>query len=117
MSRQQYALPTTAQVHDSLTTRAQRTSCEIHGTTGSLVAMDNMAQAPGGTLTLRDPDGERALPLDPEDYYVRGCRAFHAAIRGEGRPIVTGEDGLKSLATALAPSARPRAAPSNRSRA
>ena len=35
-----------AQVHDSFTTRAQRTSCEVHGTTGSLVAMDNMAQAP-----------------------------------------------------------------------
>ena len=91
-----------AQVHDSFTTRAQRTSCEIHGTTGSLVAIDNMAQAPGGTVTLRDADGERTLELVQEDYYVRGCRAFHAAIRGEGRPAVTGEDGLKSLATALA---------------
>ena len=91
-----------AQVHDSFTTRAQRTSCEIHGSIGSLVAMDNMAQAPGGTLTIRDANGERAVTVTQEDYYVFGCRAFHAAIRGEGRPAVTGEDGLKSLATALA---------------
>lgn len=91
-----------AQVHDSFTTRAQRTSCEVHGTTGSLVAMNNMAQAPAGTVTLRNEAGERELPLDREDYYVRGCRAFHAAIHGEGRPVVTGEDGLRSLAVALA---------------
>lgn len=102
MSLIQFSGNIVAQVHDSFTTRAQRTSCEVHGTSGSLVAMDNMAQAPGGTVTLRDAEGERQLPLDPEDYYVRGCRAFHAAIRGEGRPIVTGEDGLRSLATALA---------------
>lgn len=102
MSLIQFSGNVIAQVHDSFTTRAQRTSCEVHGTTGSLVAVNNMAQAPGGSVMLRDADGERELPLVQEDYYVRGCRAFHAAIRGEGRPAVTGEDGLKSLATALA---------------
>ncbi len=91
-----------AQVHDSFTTRAQETSCEIHGSEASLIARDNMAQKPAGTVLLRDKDGERALPLDQEDYYVRGVRAFHAAMRGEGRPVVTGEDGLRSLAVALA---------------
>ena len=103
MSIIQFSGNVVAQVHDSLTTRAQRTSCEVHGTTGSLVATDNMAQAPGGTVTLRDADGERPLPLpEAEDYYIRGCRAFHATLRGDGAPVVTGEDGLKSLATALA---------------
>ena len=102
MSLIQFSGNIIAQVHDSFTTRAQRTSCEVHGTTGSLVAINNMAQGPAGTVTLRDAEGERELPLVQEDYYVRGCRAFHAAIRGEGRPAVTGEDGLKSLATALA---------------
>ena len=102
MSLIQFSGNIIAQAHDSFTTRAQRTSCEIHGTTGSLVAVDNMAQAPGGVVTLRDADGERQLELVQEDYYIVGCRAFHAAIRGEGRPAVTGEDGLKSLATALA---------------
>jgi 1,5-anhydro-D-fructose reductase (1,5-anhydro-D-mannitol-forming) len=91
-----------AQMHDSFTTRYQRTSCEIHGNEGSLIAMNNMAQAPGGTVTLRNQDGEVDVPLEHEDYYVYGVRAFHAAIRGEGRPAVTGEDGLRSLAVALA---------------
>jgi 1,5-anhydro-D-fructose reductase (1,5-anhydro-D-mannitol-forming) len=91
-----------AQMHDSFTTRYQRTSCEVHGNEGSIIAMNNMAQAPGGTVTLRNKDGEVNVPLDHEDYYVYGTRAFHAAIRGEGRPAVTGEDGLKSLSVALA---------------
>ena len=91
-----------AQVHDSFTTRAQETSCEIHGTEASLIARSNMAQKPAGTVALRDKDGERPLDLDPEDYYVRGTRAFVATIRGEGRPVATGEDGLRSLAVALA---------------
>ncbi len=91
-----------AQVHDSFTTRAQQTSCEIHGTEASLIARDNMAQKPGGVVVLRDKDGERPLQFEQEDYYVRGVRAFHAAMRGEGRPAVTGEDGLRSLAVALA---------------
>ena len=91
-----------AQVHDSFTTRAQETSWEIHGSEASLIARDNMAQKPAGTVLLRDKDGERPLELDPEDYYVRGTRAFVATIRGEGRPVATGEDGLRSLAVALA---------------
>ena len=91
-----------AQTHDSFTTRYQRTSCEVHGAEGSLIAMNNMAQAPAGTVTLRNQEGEVELPLVQEDYYIRGTRAFHAALRGDGKPVVTGEDGLKSLAVALA---------------
>ena len=89
-------------MHDSFTTRYQRTSCEVHGNEGSLIAINNMAQAPAGTVTLRNQDGEVELPLVQEDYYVRGTRAFHSAIRGEGQPAVTGVDGLRSLAVALA---------------
>lgn len=91
-----------AQMHDSFTTRYQATSCEVHGNEGSLIATNNMAQAPAGMVILRNKDGEQTLDLVQEDYYVRGVRAFHAAIRGEGRPVVTGEDGLLSLAVALA---------------
>ena len=91
-----------AQMHDSFTTRYQRTSCEVHGDEGSLIAINNMAQAPAGTVTLRNKDGEAELPLVQEDYYVRGTRAFHTAIRGEGQPAVSGTDGLRSLAVALA---------------
>jgi 1,5-anhydro-D-fructose reductase (1,5-anhydro-D-mannitol-forming) len=61
-----------------------------------------MAQTPRGTLTLRSAIGEEAVPLDHHNYYTSGVRAFHAAMRGAGRPSSSGEDGLISLATALA---------------
>ena len=97
-----------AQVHDSFTTRAQETSCEIHGSEASLIARDNMAQKPAGTLFLRDAAGERVVPVEQEDYYVYGVRAFTTAMRKEGRPAVPGEDGLRSLSVALAARASAR---------
>jgi 1,5-anhydro-D-fructose reductase (1,5-anhydro-D-mannitol-forming) len=33
---------------------------------------------------------------------VRSARAFEAAIRGEGPPAATGEDGVRSMAVAIA---------------
>ena len=38
----------------------------------------------------------------PEDLYERSVRLFNAAVRGEGQPAATGEDGVHSLAIALA---------------
>ena len=61
-----------------------------------------MAQTPRGTLTLRSATGEEAIALDHHNYYVSGVRAFHDAMRGVGRPSSSREDGLVSLATALA---------------
>ena len=45
---------------------------------------------------------EADVPLDHENLYARVVRAFVGAIRGEGAPSATGEDGVRSLATALA---------------
>ena len=61
-----------------------------------------MTQKPVGTVVLRTGSGEEALPFDREDLYVRSLGLFHAAVRGEGGPSATGEDGVWSLATALA---------------
>ena len=61
-----------------------------------------MSQTPGGTLVLRTAAGEEPIGLDHQNYYVRGVRAFHDAIAGKGRPPSTGEDGVVSLAVALA---------------
>jgi 1,5-anhydro-D-fructose reductase (1,5-anhydro-D-mannitol-forming) len=61
-----------------------------------------MAQTPRGTLTLRSANSEDAVALDHRIYYVAGVRAFHDAMRGVGRRSSSGEDGLVSLATALA---------------
>jgi 1,5-anhydro-D-fructose reductase (1,5-anhydro-D-mannitol-forming) len=42
------------------------------------------------------------VPVEHENLYVRGVASFCAAIRGEGAPAATAEDGVRSLATALA---------------
>jgi 1,5-anhydro-D-fructose reductase (1,5-anhydro-D-mannitol-forming) len=91
-----------AQIHESFTTPFLRTRLEVDGTKGSLVATDCMAQRPGGELILRHAGGEVTITLNQEDYYACGVRAFQAAVRGEGRPVASGEDGLISLAVALA---------------
>ncbi len=91
-----------AQVHDAFTVRHAGTGFEVHGTEGSLLGRDVMTQRPVGDVVLRTADGETPLALAHENLYERAVRAFHAAIRGEGEPAATGEDGLWSLATALA---------------
>jgi 1,5-anhydro-D-fructose reductase (1,5-anhydro-D-mannitol-forming) len=91
-----------AQLFDGFTTRYVETGVEIHGSDGSLFARDCMSQAPRGNLTLRSGAGEEAIALDHRNYYVPGIRAVHSAMRGVGRPASSGEDGLISLATALA---------------
>ena len=91
-----------AQLFDGFTTRYAETGVEVHGAEGSLVARDCLAQTPRGTLALRSAAGEESVALDHHNYYVPGVRAFHDAMRGVDRPSSSGEDGLVSLATALA---------------
>ena len=92
-----------AQFHDSFTIRHTSTGFEIHGTEGSLLATDVMTQEPVGRIILRR--GTEETEIDPgarEDLYSFAVRHFNAAIRGEGKPAATGEDGIRSLAVALA---------------
>jgi 1,5-anhydro-D-fructose reductase (1,5-anhydro-D-mannitol-forming) len=91
-----------AQLHDAFTTKYAGTGFEVHGTEGSLIGRNVMTQRPVGEVILRNADGERALPLDSENLYVRALRSFHAAVAGDGQPSATGEDGVRSLATAIA---------------
>jgi 1,5-anhydro-D-fructose reductase (1,5-anhydro-D-mannitol-forming) len=91
-----------AHFFDAFTSRYARTAFEAHGTEGALFAADCMTQRPIGTVTLRDKDGERALPLAQENLYERSVRAFHAAMCGEGAPSASGEDGVRSMALAIA---------------
>jgi 1,5-anhydro-D-fructose reductase (1,5-anhydro-D-mannitol-forming) len=91
-----------AQFHDAFTCRYAGTGFEVHGTEGSLIATNCMTQQPIGEVTLRHAGGDTKLLLDHENLYERAIRAFHAAIRGEGAPAATGEDGVKSMALAFA---------------
>jgi 1,5-anhydro-D-fructose reductase (1,5-anhydro-D-mannitol-forming) len=89
-------------VHDAYTVRYAGTGFEVHGTEGSLVAQDVMTQPPIGEVRLRTEAGEQVLPLEQENLYVRAVRRFHGAMRGEDTPAASGEDGVRSLALALA---------------
>jgi 1,5-anhydro-D-fructose reductase (1,5-anhydro-D-mannitol-forming) len=91
-----------AQVHDAFTVKFAGTGLEIHGSEGSIIGRNVMTQRPIGQVLLRNARGEADLALEHENLYARGLRAFVGAMRGEGAPAATGEDGMRSLATALA---------------
>jgi 1,5-anhydro-D-fructose reductase (1,5-anhydro-D-mannitol-forming) len=93
-----------AQHHDAFTIRHARTGFEVHGTEGSLYAEDVMTQDPIGRVVLRrEGAGDEEVDVGaPVDLYVRAVRLFNTAVRGEGQPAATGEDGVRSLAIALA---------------
>lgn len=91
-----------AQLHDAFTVKHAGTGIEIHGEQGSIVGRNVMTQQPVGDLVLRTANGEQAIPVVHENLYERGVAAFCAALRGEGAPAATAEDGVRSLATAVA---------------
>ncbi|WP_256751454.1 Gfo/Idh/MocA family protein [Mesorhizobium sp. Mes31] len=91
-----------AQSHEGFTTKFADTGFEVHGSDGSLIASNVMTQKPAGSVMLRTAKGEEQLSFDREDLYSRSLRQFHAAIRGEGQPAATGEDGIWSLTAAEA---------------
>lgn len=91
-----------AQIHDAFTTRYAETGLEIHGTEGSLIAKNVMTQRAVGDIVLRNAAGESSIAIEHENLYVRSLAQFHQAIHGNGAPAASGEDGLRSLATALA---------------
>ena len=92
-----------AQFHDAFTVAHTGTGIEIHGTEGSILGRDVMTQRPIGTVILRRGDREEIVDIgQPNNLYERSVARFEAAIRGDGPPAATGEDGIASLAVALA---------------
>lgn len=94
---------TQVQFHDAYTIRHAGTGIEIHGTEGSLIGEDVMSQDPRGHIFLsRQNRREEIDPGPHEDLYLRSVRLFNEAARGKGQPAATAEDGIRSLAVALA---------------
>jgi 1,5-anhydro-D-fructose reductase (1,5-anhydro-D-mannitol-forming) len=91
-----------AQIHDAFTVRHAGHGIEYHGEAGSLIARNVMSQQPVGEVLLRNADGEHTIAIAHENLYARGVAAFCAAMQGQGQPSATAEDGVKSLAGALA---------------
>ena len=78
------------------------TGLEVHGTKGSIFAKGVMTQQSVGDIELVTEQGREAVPVTPHNLYEHSLKKFAAAVQGEGTPAVTGEDGIKSLAIALA---------------
>lgn len=90
------------QLHDAFTAPFAETGFEVLGTEGVLINRDCMTQRPIGEVVLRNAAGERSLPLDHENLYVRALRRFHGAVRGTDTVAADGADGIRSLSAALA---------------
>lgn len=90
-----------AQLHDGFTTRFAETGLEVHGTEGSLIGRNVMTQRPVGSVVLRTAAGDQELDTAGGNLYEGVIRTFHAAIKNSS-PTATAEDGIWSLATALA---------------
>ena len=98
-----HGVPGLAQTHDAFTVPYPGTSMEIHGETGAIVIGDAMTQDTPGTVELHTAGGVERVNVDvSDDLYHINVRAFAAAVRGEGRPTATGQDGLDALDVALA---------------
>jgi 1,5-anhydro-D-fructose reductase (1,5-anhydro-D-mannitol-forming) len=97
------APPVLVQTHDAYNNAHLPTSLHILGTRGALVGEGCNTGDPVGTVTLWRDGASEPLDVGPrEDLYERTVRAFTAAVRGEGDVIVTGEDGVASLAVSIA---------------
>jgi 1,5-anhydro-D-fructose reductase (1,5-anhydro-D-mannitol-forming) len=92
-----------AQFHDAFTIKNARTGFEVHGSDGSLIGEDVMTQEPQGRLFLQREGKREEVDLGPhENLYAHQVRHFNAAVLGQGKPFATGEDGVRSLAVAMA---------------
>ena len=89
--------------HDAFTVPHAPTGVELLGDEGSLVGLEVMTPDPVGQVLLRRDDELEELVI-PERWpiYELVVRRFCDAVRGEGTPLATGEDGAASLAIALA---------------
>lgn len=92
-----------AQTHDAFTSAFTETRLEVHGEEGAIEARGVMTQDPVGEVFLVDKSGRREIVIDDRrDLYDIAIQGFVGAIQGEGRPAVTGEEGLAAYAVAQA---------------
>lgn len=87
---------------DSYLTPAAENGLDLYGTAGSIRARGVMRSTVEGTVTLTRDGKVEALDGEPEDHFVTAVRRFHDSIESGGEPAITGEDGARALAAALA---------------
>jgi 1,5-anhydro-D-fructose reductase (1,5-anhydro-D-mannitol-forming) len=89
--------------HDSFVVPHSSTGVEVYGTNGSLIGRAVLTPGTSNEVQLRRGEEVEVLELaaGPSIYEV-AVRRFDAAVRSEGTPLASGEDGVASLAIALA---------------
>ncbi|HLQ18274.1 MAG TPA: Gfo/Idh/MocA family oxidoreductase [Tabrizicola sp.] len=99
-----WTMPSGAMVqsHESFTHPFAGSGLEVHGDQGSIFAKGVMTQQPVGEVELVTAAGREAVPFSAHNLYAQGVADFLAAVAGQGSPAATGEDGIASLAVALA---------------
>ncbi|MFJ5956627.1 Gfo/Idh/MocA family protein [Paenarthrobacter sp. NPDC092416] len=77
---------------------------EVMGSEGTILARDLLADKLGGEIWLRRGglDLQRVQVGPEREHYTEAVHQFNEAVRGNGRPAVTGADGVQSLAVAIA---------------
>ena len=91
------------QTHDAYNNPHLPTSLHVLGTEGALVAEDCNTGDPVGSVALWRDHKSEPLDVGPrDDLYEVTLRAFDAAVAGEGDVVVSGKDGVRSLAVSLA---------------
>jgi 1,5-anhydro-D-fructose reductase (1,5-anhydro-D-mannitol-forming) len=99
------------QIHDAFTVAFARTGLEVHGSEGSIVAVDVMTQGPAGRVTLRDRAGEREVQVpDRRDLYEVALEAFAARSAATGGRSWTASMGLGRWPLRSRSRKRPKAA-------
>jgi 1,5-anhydro-D-fructose reductase (1,5-anhydro-D-mannitol-forming) len=89
--------------HDAFTIGHAGTGLEVYGTSGSLLARDVLGALPSGDVFLRRGESVEPVPIpDRDNPYRTGVQAFVDAVLDGRRPAATAEDGIASLAVALA---------------
>jgi predicted dehydrogenase len=80
-----------------------KTSMEILGDEGSIVIEDAMTQITDGSVSLHASGEVQPIEVDTSrSLYVIVLEAFVSAIRGDGSPTVSGEEGMAALEVAFA---------------
>jgi 1,5-anhydro-D-fructose reductase (1,5-anhydro-D-mannitol-forming) len=90
--------------HEAFTHPHSGTALEVHGRDGVLIGREVLNADPSGELLLRREDRpDEAIDVpDRANLYERAVDRFNRAVHGDGPPAATADDGIASLAVALA---------------
>ena len=61
-----------------------------------------LCRSAGSAITLTNAEGEQQISVEHHSLDAETVRLFVNAVKGEGVPAATGEDGVVSMAAALA---------------